>query len=150
MLDTLDTRDRRTGAALDTLLERLPALGPEHTWEGSLIGATGNAAKSNIGIRAVLRFAHGLVEGTGRVSGLAQTRPTWDDSLEISGTRDGGVVHLQIWFAAAAFARSSFVLSGELSTDERQISGTWVVGCFDPPGCGCQGGGGTFRLDRVE
>lgn len=142
--------DRQGDARIAALLERLPRSEPEHSWEGVLQGATGSTTGHTIEFRATLAFHGGLIEGTGRVAALARSRPDWDDSLVLSGASRDGEVSFSIWLAASAFKQSAFSTTGHLSVDGGEMTGDWSVGCFDPVGCGCQGGGGTFRMKRID
>lgn len=143
----------REGQANDRvaeLLDRLPQRGPEHSWEGALQGVYGSAGSGKIEFKATIAFHGELIEGTGRVSRLAQARPEWDDSLVLSGSRREGAVNFDIWLTASAFGRSAFSTVGQLSADGREMTGDWSVGCFDPAACGCKGGGGTYRMTRID
>ncbi|NJO55637.1 MAG: hypothetical protein HC834_03930 [Rhodospirillales bacterium] len=138
-----------TAPTIAALLDRVPALGPEHVWEGALDGASGSASSWTLKVRAHIAFHGGLIEGTGRM----ETPPAVDgavDTFGLVGTRDGDGVAFALWFDTPAISHVPIETTGRLSADGRTMTGDWTIGCFYPDTCGCTGGGGTYRLERVD
>lgn len=138
------------GHRVGRLLDRVPTLDHEHHWEGEFKGSHGAAEGSTIAIKARLAFRGELIDGNGRIVDGMSEKLDGPDSFTVGGTLDGDVVDLLLWFDAPLLGRSPFVGSGLLTSDAREIDGDWTVGCFNPATCGCDGGGGTFRLKRID
>jgi hypothetical protein len=132
------------------LLDWAPQLGHEHNWEGALSGLRGAAQNCEIGLKARIAFHGDLIEGVGRMVNRPEGMPDFNDGFTLSGTLIGDSVDFQLWFAEDLIAREPFAVSGQLSLDARDMVGDWTVRCFNPTTCGCDGGGGDFRLKRVD
>lgn len=131
-----------------TEAEVIPVLNeaPDYHWEGVFEFAVGGDADENFRVKAMIGFHGELVEGSGDLELL--TGDAGGD-VGITGTRHGANVHFEMWFDAAE-ARTPFVCVGALSADEQAMDGSWTFACFDPENCGCDGGAGSFRLNRVR
>lgn len=148
MTDTLVVL--RRSPVIDDLARCATAPQNEHNWEGTFTGSAGSADGFTVTIKANITFATDLIEGVGRAVNLSADAPAGAGELAISGTQHEDVVHFELWFGAAEMARESFSATGILSADGREMLGRWTVGCFDPQACGCSGGGGEFKLKRVD
>jgi hypothetical protein len=135
---------------LAPLLRGLPALSPEHYWEGEFTGARGAAQNCTIGVKAQIGFHGHLIEGAGRAVTFPAEFSDTDASFSLSGVLSFDSVSFQLWFGASQIRHEPFIGSGMLSSDGREIGGDWSVQCFDPETCGCEGGGGVFRLKRID
>lgn len=133
---------------LSALLSDAPRIGPDRHWQGEFEGTRGACKGSSLHISAHIAFHGTLLEGNGRFTNPPE--PSWDDRIALAGTGYAGAVDFQVWFSAQAFRPSPFACSGRLSVDEREMTGTWSFACFNPDSCGCNGGGGTFELRRID
>ena len=135
---------------LARLLDRVPELGHEHHWEGEFTGVHGAASDCEIRVKASIAFHGDLLEGAGRLAYPPAGMPGFDDAFTVSGTIGAETVDFQLWFTAVELGREPIVSSGVLGADGREMSGDWSFQCFNSATCGCDGGGGTFRLRRVD
>lgn len=142
--------DARRGARVLELIDRAPALDHEHHWEGEYFGHHGSASGSTVAVKARLAFHGEVIDGAGRLIDGLNDVLDGKYGFDVDATRVADVVELHLWFEAEVLARAPFVCTGLLTGDGREISGDWTVGCFDPDTCGCDGGGGTFRLKRID
>lgn len=132
------------------MLAEVPRISPDHHWQGKLKGTHGASNGSSLRISAQLGFHGSLLEGTGHFTNGPKDDPSWDDKVALAGTGHDGVIDFQVWFSAQAFRSTPFACSGQLSADEREMTGIWSFACFSPAICGCEGGGGTFELRRID
>ena len=135
---------------LARLLADAPAPGFEHHWEGELAGSSGAAVGCNIKLKASMAFHGALVDGRGRFANVGAGVTDAQATLSISGTLEADVISLRLWSASAELGRVPFEAAGKLECGGREMGGAWSVTCFNPDTCGCTGGGGTFRLKRVD
>lgn len=117
-----------------------------HHWEGVFeLNADGDQFSFNVIARLV--FQGGLIEGAGNASlvgGTALAAP----AFTLSGERAGESVVFRFWFDEDMLGHP-FECSGTLDAEERVMDGAWAYHCVDPQSCGCSGGWGPFRLERV-
>lgn len=133
---------------LAALLAEAPRIGPDHHWQGELKGKHGACKGSSLRISAHIAFHGTLVEGRGSFTNAPEA--SWDDRIALAGTGNAGAVDFQVWFSAQAFRSSPFACLGQLSLDQREMTGSWSFACFNPDTCGCEGGGGIFELRRID
>lgn len=120
-------------------------------WKGKIIATeAGNTGKGQATLNAEIEFVDGVIDGRGEALDCPADGTSADRAFHLTGTQDGRSVNFQIWFGAERLARAPFICSGELSENEREMAGSWTVGCFDPKECGCAGGVGNFALRRVD
>ena len=147
---TLITVAKRRNPRLVRLLRTVPALGYEHNWEGAFEGARGAAAGCTLRVKAQIAFHGDLIEGAGRFVDFRSGGAAGDDGFALTGTATPGAVSLELWFSAAEARRVPLAATGIIGCNGREMSGDWAVACFNPDTCGCDGGGGTFHLKRID
>jgi hypothetical protein len=121
-------------------------LAREHHWEG-VFELNADDDRFSFNIIARLIFQGGLIEGAGNASlvgGATLAAP----AFTLSGERAGDHIAFRFWFDEDLMGHP-FECSGVLDAQERVMDGNWAYHCVDPEGCGCSGGWGPFRLERV-
>ena len=124
-----------------------PAAIPEGEWEGRFKGATGPARKVDFGVRAMLSFTRGEVNGTGRSPEFPYNEPDCR-SFTVTGSFSGGATSIEICFDSDFFRDKPFRLEGVIDAGRRAITGEWSYNCG--PQCTCGDSTGSFELVRVE
>lgn len=150
------TRPARTAVGapstprLATLLDGVPQLGREHHWEGELTGARGAAESAVLRVSAHIAFHGSLIEGAGRITNADGSIAWGRGEFTLSGGLSGDSIGFDLWLASGDAARVPLSVNGLLSADGREMSGDWSFTCFYPGACDCDGGGGPFRLQRID
>jgi hypothetical protein len=132
---------------LDLALAPLEAKQPEHEWIGELKGRRGMCRKALIEVRAMLSFTGGVLVGRG-----ASPNFPYDDpgaNLTMEGAVGVAGVSFDLVIDRGVFAARTFVCDGAINTAEDEISGGFAISCLYPESCGCKGGAGSFRLNKV-
>ncbi len=119
--------------------------GPDEEWEGRFRGTGGNARGLGFHFRARLGFSGGVVTGKGRCLDLRKG----DDGMAFEGSAGHGTADLLVWFEDPRYSRNPLSCTGRMAGDGGAIAGEFTLGCFEPSGCGCSGGSGTFEMRRV-
>jgi hypothetical protein len=136
-------------STLERLLESVREIGPGRRWEGAFIADYGKAKGETLRIRAQLHILGTQLEGVGHVTNRPVDRLMGTHGVVLSGTVVAGEVMLRLWFEACDIGRMPLVGSGALATHEGALHGYWTGGNCNTTARGC-GGGGTFRLERVD
>jgi hypothetical protein len=68
----------------------------------------------------------------------------------VIGSINACLADFELHSEGAMLRTTPFVCSGEISKDERRISGIFSLGCFSGFACGCGGGTGSFDLRRIN
>jgi hypothetical protein len=120
---------------------------PRGAWEGKLVQQRGAAARKGVVIEAALRMVGDVIEGEGVAPGFPKPQP--NARFTIEGVLEEGHAKMTLWFDAPLVAQTPFLLEGMVDADERNITGTWTCGCFQPETCTCGGTRGTFHFHRI-
>ena len=70
--------------------------------------------------------------------------------MTVSGAQTDDAVQLSIWFDGTELANFPIECDGVIDPDERLILGAWKTPCVEPDTCGCDGGGGSYKLHRID
>jgi len=120
-------------------------------WRGRLCATeAGNTGEGDATLNADLEFCDSMIDGLGRALDCPANGSDAEKAFHLTGIRVGKSVEFQIWFSSKQLSRAPFICSGALSDNEREMAGTWTIGCFDPRECGCSGGRGTFTFKRID
>ncbi|MFZ4068703.1 MAG: hypothetical protein ACOYJ6_01190 [Caulobacterales bacterium] len=139
MLDVL-----KPGLALKPFSEKQP----EHVWVGALKGAQGACRKAKIDLRAQISITGGVLIGRGASANFPHDAPGAAVALE--GGASAGGVHFDLVIETGDLARAPFLCAGVMNAAETEMTGGFEIRCIYPGICDCAGGGGSFRLTKVE
>jgi hypothetical protein len=120
----------------------------KHRWEGKLKGETGSARKADFHIIAELCFCGAEVSGKGCSPEFPYSAAKEQRTFAISGSETARHVTIEVRFDSGYFNTRPFLLSGDIDSERRTITGTWTYSCG--PECDCGGSTGRFDLNRVE
>ncbi len=140
----------RRSPALHFLLEPTLDLARAPHWEGELTGTQGAPKGCVMRLEAQIDFNRHSIEGVGRAVNFPSDVPSSHAELTLSGSCSLETVMFEIWFSGTPYGHQPFCGAGTLGNDGREMSGDWSVACLTPDSCGCNGGGGTFRLKRID
>jgi hypothetical protein len=121
---------------------------PDQEWEGELKGRYGICRRAKILVRAQMAFRGDLVSGQGVTPNFPYGRE--GGAFTLDGALKGSAFEIDLVMDDADFRQTTYACTGVMNAAEDEIEGKWTVGCLRPRECGCKGGGGVFRLQKVE
>lgn len=125
-----------------------PEDAPEHLWEGELKGRYGICRRATIEVRARIAFRGDLVNGRGVTPNFPYGHE--GGAFTLDGALTGAKVAVDLVMEDETFRQTIYACDGVMNAAEDEIDGVWTVGCLRPRECGCKGGGGVFRLQKVK
>ncbi|MBI1339137.1 hypothetical protein GC169_02840 [bacterium] len=144
-------RTRVSKPEIASLLQLDIVAEPKHHWEGVLAGGYGSAEKGRVEVKAFLRFQADMIDGEGASHTFPSRLNGAPCTFAVTGRISAfGDVAFEVWFDDQECGRIPFTCTGQIAADWRTISGDWSCACFYGDACGCDGGGGTFELRRVD